>query len=119
MLKSPDKIYVGESKISGRGVFAKEDIKAGEILEESHFIELNEKDFNNIDPVLKDYVFTFPIGNNNSCVVLGFGMIYNHSLIPNAYWECDESNKLFRYIASKPIKKDSEIFINYQKWVDF
>ena len=69
MLKSPDKIYVSESKISGRGVFAKEDIKAGEILEECHFIELNEKDFNNIDPVLKDYVFTFPIGNNNSCVV--------------------------------------------------
>ena len=119
MLKSPDKIYVGESKISGRGVFAKEDIKDGEILEECHFIELNEKDFNNIDPVLKDYVFTFPIGNNNSCVVLGFGMIYNHSLIPNAYWECDESNRLFRYIASKPIKKGDEIFINYQKWVDF
>jgi SET domain-containing protein len=119
MLKSPDKIYVSYSKVSGRGVFAKEDIQPGEILEESHFIELNEKDFNNIDDVLKEYVFTFPIGNKNNCVVLGFGMIYNHSLIPNAYWECDEEMKLFRFISNRLIKKDEEIFTNYQKWVDF
>ena len=119
MLISSDKIYVGESKISGRGVFAKKDIQSGEILEECHFIELNEKDFNKIDTVLKDYVFTFPFGNKNNCVVFGLGSIYNHSLLPNAYWECDENKKLFRYITSKSIKKNDEIFINYQKWVDF
>jgi SET domain-containing protein len=119
MLKSPTKIYVSDSPISGRGVFANDHIQSGEVLEECHFIELSETDFNNIDPILKEYVFTFPTGNKNNCVVLGCGMIYNHSLIPNAYWECDENKRLFRYIASKPIKKNSEIFINYQKWVDF
>ena len=119
MLISADKIYVGESKISGRGVFAKKDIQSGEILEECHFIELSESDFNKIYTVLKDYVFTFPFGNKNNCVVFGLGSIYNHSLLPNAYWECDENKKLFRYITSKSIKKNDEIFINYQKWVDF
>ena len=46
-------------------------------------------------------------------------MIYNHSLIPNAYWECDEKNKLFRFISIRKIKKGEEIFIDYQKITDF
>lgn len=119
MLKNPDKLYVSNSNISGRGVFAKEDIEIGEILEECHFIELSEKDFNNIDPILKEYVFSFPLGNKNNCVVLGYGMIYNHSLINNAYWECDEENNLFRFKSLKKIRANQEVLINYQKWVDF
>ena len=34
----PSKIYVDKSSLKGRGVFAKEDIKSGEIIEECHFI---------------------------------------------------------------------------------
>jgi SET domain-containing protein len=119
MLKSPTKIYVSDSPISGRGVFANDHIQSGEVLEECHFIELSEADFNNIDPILKDYVFTFPLLNTNSCVVLGFGMIYNHSLLNNAYWECDEEKRLYRFIAKRNIKPGEEILINYQKWVSF
>lgn len=119
MLIHPSKIYVDNSPISGKGVFASDLILPGEVIEECHFIELLEKDFQKIDDKLKDYVFSFPLGNNNNCVVLGFGMIYNHSLLNNAYWECDEHKMLFRFIAKKTIKSGQEIFINYQKWVDF
>lgn len=119
MLFTPDKLYVKDSNISGKGVFAKSDIIRGEILEECHFIELSESNYDNIDPVLKEYVFTFPIGGKNNCVVFGFGSIYNHSLINNAYWECDLEKKVFRFIANTNIKKDKEILIDYQKWCDF
>jgi SET domain-containing protein len=116
---SPDKLYVDFSTLSGRGVFAKVDINAGEIIEECHFIELEEKDWNKLDNVLKDYVFTFPVGNSNNCVVFGFGMVYNHSMANNAYWECDEVKRLYRFFAKKSIKRGEEVLINYMKWVDY
>lgn len=119
MLIGPYKLYVSESSVSGFGVFTKSDIEIGEVIEECHFIELTEKDFNKIDDMLKEYVFCFPLGNKNNCVVLGFGSIYNHSLLNNAYWECDEKLKIFRFISNKKIRTGEEIFINYQKWVDF
>jgi hypothetical protein len=117
MLKCPDKIYISVSSISGRGVFAKDYILPGEILEECHLLELQEKDFTKIDVILKEYVFSLP--NGNYCLVLGFGMIYNHSLLNNAYCEVDEIKKTFRFISKKLIKPDEEILINYQKWTDF
>jgi SET domain-containing protein len=119
MLISSSKIYVDTSSISGRGVFTSESILPGEVIEECHFIELTEKDFNKIDDMLKEYVFCFPMGNKNNCVVFGFGSIYNHSLLNNAYWECDEKLKIFRFISNKKIRTGEEVFINYQKWVDF
>jgi hypothetical protein len=109
MLIGPDKLLIKKSDISGFGVFAKSDIEPGEIIEECHFIELSEKDFNKIDDILKEYVFCFPMGNKNNCVVFGFGSIYNHSLLNNSDWECNEELRIFRFISN----------INYQKWVDF
>jgi uncharacterized protein len=119
MLIGPNKLYLSESSVSGLGVFAKSDIEADEIIEECHFIELTEKDFNKIDDMLKEYVFCFPLGCKNNCVVFGFGSIYNHSLLNNAYWECDVEKRIFRFKSNKLIKSGEEIFINYQKWVDF
>lgn len=120
MLKPPNKLCVNTSNISGRGVYALEDIKKGEILEECHFVELNEKEFKNIDSILKEYVFCFPIDNDKSnCIVLGFGMIYNHNILNNAYWETDIDKNCYRFIANKDIKKGEEIFINYQKSINF
>ena len=119
MLIGPDKLLIKKSDISGFGVFAKSDIEPGEIIEECHFIELSEKDFNKIDDVLKEYVFCFPMGNKNSCVVFGFGSIYNHSLLNNSDWECNEELRIFRFISNKKKRTGEEIFINYQKWVDF
>ena len=58
-------LEVRTSPIHGRGVFARREIPAKAILEECHFIQLKEKDFENLDPVLKDYVFSFPRGSKD------------------------------------------------------
>lgn len=107
-----NKIYVDNSDISGMGVFASDDIEKGEIIEECHFILLDQT-YKNLG-ILKDYVFSYPLGGAKSAAVLGFGMIYNHSFDPSANWEVCEDERLFRFKSLKDIVKGSEIFINYK-----
>jgi SET domain-containing protein len=118
MLIRPNKLYIKNS-IYGRGVFALDSIKEGEILEECHFIKL-ESSWESISDPLKEYVFSYPPGSTEkNCIVLGYGSIYNHKIFPNAYWEYNPDLEVFRFIAKTDINKDDEIFINYGKWVDF
>lgn len=109
-----NKIEVKNSHISGRGVFAKEDIEINEIIEECHHITLDNS-FNYIDNKLKEYVFSWPknVYNGKSTIVLGWGSIYNHSNDNNADWVTDENKNVFRFYAIKKIKKGEEIFTNY------
>ena len=47
-------------------------------------------------------------------VVLGLGMVYNHSFSPNAEWEIYEKDGRFvRFFALRDIKKGEEIFHDY------
>tara|TARA_R110001592_G_scaffold16073_4_gene68806 strand:- start:1434 stop:1826 length:393 start_codon:yes stop_codon:yes gene_type:complete len=111
-----NKIEVRDSNLSGRGVFANKDIKAGEILEECHHVIL-ENNFKLQDPILQTYVFSWPKGSfggiKASSVVLGMGSIFNHSNDNNADWVTDEIRNLYSFYAIKDIKKDEEIFTNY------
>jgi len=115
----PTKIKVSDSVIAGRGIFATANISEGEILEECHFIELSQSDYSQLDN-LKDYVYTFPMFNKNNCIVFGMGSIYNHSVdSASAYWETDEENNLFRFIALADIAEGDEILIDYQTSTNF
>lgn len=108
----PHKIYVSNSIISGRGVFASSDIEKDEVLEECHFILL-DKPYKDLG-VIKDYVFSYPLNGRKSAVVCGFGMIYNHSYDSNATWEICDDKRLFRFKSLKDINKGDEIFIDYK-----
>lgn len=110
------KIEVRNSEISGRGVFAKEDIKSGEILEECHHVLLMER-FSKQDAALKPYIFSWPKGSwsgkHASSIVLGTGSVYNHRDDNNADWLTDQERNVYSFYAIKDIKKDEEIFTNY------
>ena len=82
MIFISDKIEVKDSKINGKGVFAKSNILAGETIEICHFTILNKK-FNQIDKKLQEYVFSWPKEKwgGDSVLFWGFGSIYNHSKI--------------------------------------
>jgi len=110
---APTKLQIQDSGISGRGVFATQNILEGEILEECHFIEMSQTDYKQLD-VLKEYVFTFPIYTKSNCIVFGMGSVYNHSLEPSAYWETDE-----QFIALRDIAQGEEIFIDYKTTLNF
>lgn len=111
------KIVVKDSKIHGRGVFAKEDIFKDEILEECHFIFLENK-WMDMERILQEYVFSWIKSENSnttpkSTLVLGNGMIYNSSRENNANWLIDINKNVYRFFAVKDIKKGEEICTFY------
>jgi len=102
------------SPIHGYGVFAKNDILSGSVLEESSFINIP-------DGAKSDYVFWYPRGGTansehivkSHVVVFGYASLYNHADNANATWVTDINNEIFVFYAQSDIKKNEEILIYY------
>jgi SET domain-containing protein len=110
------KIVVGRSSIHGFGVFACEEIAAGEILEEIPFLEIPRD-----SDAFYDIRFRWPKCEPPKAyaIPLGFACIYNHHDDPSADWETDEEQRIFRYKAIRDIAKREEIFISYNFGEDY
>jgi hypothetical protein len=114
------KIKLGYSKIHGRGVFATEDIKPGELVERAPLFILAHRMNYHKDPVIWGYMFT------NTCpcdeckkhgghflMVSGYCQLYNHMDDNNAHISFDLKTQVAEIKSIKSIKKGEEIFINY------
>ncbi|MEI8186323.1 MAG: SET domain-containing protein-lysine N-methyltransferase [Chlorobiaceae bacterium] len=104
-------ISISSSKVSGRGAFATENIKDGAVIERCPALEVTDRD---IGGELVNYVF---YGNNETArlVVMGYGMLFNHSSTPNvAYYREDSAlgPELVLYAIGN-ISKGDELFYNY------
>ncbi|PKG24634.1 SET domain-containing protein [Niallia nealsonii] len=109
-------IEVRNSSISdgefNRGVFATQDIKKGTLFHEAPVVPYPNEQHQYIEKtVLDDYVYEY--GINHSAIVLGYGMLFNHSYEPNATYDISFEKHTFDYYAYKDIKAGEEIFINY------
>lgn len=150
------KIEIGKSKIRGRGVFASQDLKKGELIEEAHFIisgktkRLQDKELGryvfsmfynekltpqenerlnfqiilksmipdedlrkDLEEEIKDLGYSDLTSIFSVAVVLGYGMIYNHSNEANVDFDLDYNDFVFKYTTNQSIKKGEELFINY------
>lgn len=107
------KLRIGVSSVAGRGVFATETISEGEILERCPVLEVTDAD---VGGELLNYVF---YGNNkrSRLVVMGYGMLFNHSFEPNvAYWlEESQDGPVLVLYAQRAARKGEELFYNYGK----
>lgn len=123
IINPPHKIYISKSNIHGYGVFAKEEIFEGEIIEECPILDLGIP-FGHSSPVLIDYRFNWPQGSNeweSQVVAWGYGSLYNHSNEPNAYWRSNIDRKTFEFVSNKKIKAGEEILVYYggeNYWLD-
>ena len=111
-------IYVGDSDLHGQGVFSNEDICTGQSIELCPYLVADEHDFAE-SCILHDYVFEHPEDKTAFLVVLGWGMVYNHSNDPNAEWEvCMDDPNFIRFFALCDIPKGTEITHDYggQYW---
>lgn len=116
----PSKIYLSESKVPqsenseftpGRGVFAAENIKKGEVIEMAPILVLEFSDF--VDTkwnLLFEYYFWL---DDFVVLALGYGSMYNHSENPNCEYKIDKENETITFAALKDIQKDEEILFNY------
>lgn len=114
-------IEVKMSEISdgefNRGVFATRAIEKGELLHEAPVIAYPNAEHELIEQtLLADYAFEY--GINHTCLLLGYGMLFNHSYEPNADYEINFDNHTFDFYAHEAIAAGEEIFINYNGEVD-
>ena len=113
------KIEVKKSLIHGYGVFAKENIKPNEILEECHFMSIIMDPSEIYPPILSNltkYYFYYISKNTSPELAWPFGnaCIYNSSSTPNAYFKIDTKRRLFIFYSNKNIFKGEEIYHNYE-----
>jgi SET domain-containing protein len=115
-LLTSDKIYVSKSRIlnAGRGVYARCDIKKGEIIERCPIIEISKHDTSNLkESMLVTYFFYFGKNKERVAIALGFGSIYNHTDKPNTTYKIKSREKVIDFIALTDIKKNEELTFNY------
>ncbi|MGJ7921270.1 SET domain-containing protein [Neobacillus sp. LXY-4] len=114
-------IEIKTSKLSdgelNRGVFATRDIAKGELIHEAPVLPYPNDEHIHIEKtLLADYAFEY--GKNHSAILLGYGMLFNHSYQPNATYEINFPNHTFDFFAYKDIKAGEEILINYNGDID-
>jgi SET domain-containing protein len=118
-LVPPSKLQVKKSNTNGYGVFATQNIRKGEVVEEAPFTrtELRDKE---VSPKVLQVSYFLPCKceeckTKGEFLLLssGFVTLYNHSGSKNV--ECDflPKQRLVRVTAVKDIKQGEEVFHNY------
>lgn len=107
-------IYIKDTGKYGRGVYARYDIKIGQVIEVSPVILLTKKESVYIkDTIISDYWFNWGAGDFDSALALGYGSLFNHSYTPNAAFYNNKDNLLIIFYALSNIKAGDEITVNY------
>lgn len=121
------KIEIRKSPLKGHGIFAKEEINKGELLEEAKLLKLSWRTKIIQDTILTNYAWVNSSCACNQCkmdgfeqyIALGYGSIYNHSKHQNTIINLNFESEIMQIYSSRIIKKDEEVFVNYghQYWI--
>ena len=104
-------VAIGASTVSGRGAFALKKVRDGDIIERCPALEVTDQD---IGGELLNYVF-YGSTETARLVVMGNGMLFNHSSTPNVAYYREETGlgpELVLY-ALRNINKGEELFYSY------
>lgn len=103
-----DRIGIGKTKDGELSVYAIDDFKEDEIMEECFYIETDAKIR---DTDLVDYVYK--IADGRYAMALGCGSIYKHRDQANVKWLLNEDKKTITFRSNREIKSGEELFISY------
>lgn len=102
----------------GMGVFTDAFIEAGALVEECHYLKVPQSRCRG-EP-LDDYVFEIRFGPHEEprkgmwvAIVMGYGMIYNHSSEPNVSYSRGVDRDVFRFHALRDIHPGEQLCISY------
>jgi hypothetical protein len=108
-----NKVYIKDIPPKGVGVFAKEDMKAGDVVEMCHTFTASTPSKYVHDPSLSEYMLPGVINNElHPSFAFGFGCLYNSSDSAqdrNVEWVVIPESKLSAFVANRNIKKDEEL----------
>ena len=110
--KPPYAVEVRDVKRKGRGVFATKKFKRGELIELCPALVIPKRQADNVlKSKLEHYAFDWD--KDDIALILGYGMIYNHSYAPNAKMVHDLRKRKSEIRALSVIKPGEEILVNY------
>lgn len=113
MLQIPG-LFVAQSEIGGRGVFAGLPISKGDTIEIAPVLVLPKEELSIIHRTsLHDYYFLWGEKLDQCVIALGFGSLYNHAVSPNANFILDFDEKTIVFEAIKDIEAGQEVLVNY------
>ncbi len=118
MLKSY--LFVEMTAQKGRGVFTRERIPAGTVIEVAPVIVMDKTDRQYLDKtMLHDYIFEWGKNKDKCCMALGLVPIYNHSYKSNCEYFMDFEDDTIAVKTVRVIGKGEELTINYNgDWND-
>src|SRR3954463_5988771 len=97
----------------GRGVYATRRFDKAEAVEHCPTLELPGDD---VVGELGDYVFGSNSGDDEVTLLLGYGMLYNHSSEPNCEY-VQEEPRVITFVTTRPVEAGEELFIDYgEEW---
>lgn len=102
------RLTIKRDPVKGRGVYANEDIKRGEVVEICQLLIVKEEE---IGEQLSRYVFHYK--HNLLAIVLGYGSLYNHAKKPNVTCYFDYKKEVLIFEAKRTILQGEELLINY------
>jgi len=113
-IDQPQHIKVRESPLHGRGVFAKNKIARGSLIEQAPVIFLSDEEKENLR-FTKLFHYYFLLSQPEKQVAFGFGYasFYNHSPEANAFYTFSRKRKTINLYAYQTIEPGHEITINY------
>lgn len=113
-------LYVSEVSGRGRGVFSRERIPAGTIVEVAPVIVMQGGDREHLDKtLLHDYIFEWGKDKDQCAMALGLIPIYNHSYNSNCEYFMDFEDQTIFVKTVRVIENEEELTINYNgDWND-
>ena len=113
-------LFIAPTQDMGRGVFTREDIEAGTLVEVAPVIVMTAAERKLLDQtLLHDYIFEWGEQSDQCCMALGYVPVYNHSYQSNCEYEMDFENLQILIRSVKPVKAGEELYINYNgEWND-
>jgi uncharacterized protein len=113
-------LFIAPTQDMGRGVFTRENIDAGTLVEVAPVIVMTAEERKLIDQtLLHDYIFEWGEQSDQCCMALGYVPVYNHSYQSNCEYEMDFDSQQILIRSVKPVKAGDELFINYNgEWND-
>lgn len=102
------------SKEYGRGVYATGLIEPGQVIMVCELLVLCSKDTVFVNETDLQY-YTFKYSDNQDCIVLGDGEIFNHDNNPNVSYHLEmiDGRNQMVFKALRYIERDEQLFIDY------
>jgi SET domain-containing protein len=103
-----------ETKEFGRGLYASQNLTPGVILFTAELLVLSPSDTIKVNDTDLKY-YTFKYNDEQDCLVLGDGEIFNHDDSPNVGYKLGKyaDREVMFFFVLKPVEKGSQLFIDY------